>query len=420
MSQSLTEWLARLESRHPVAIEMGLDRIRAVASPLGLDRPVCPVITVAGTNGKGSTVATLTAIYREAGYRVGTYTSPHLERFNERISLQGEPVDDSRIVAAFERVDAVRESLDISLTYFEFTTLAAFQVFRESSPDILILEVGLGGRLDAVNLVDPDVAVITSIGIDHVEWLGDTREAIGREKAGIFRTGIPVVCGDADPPASVVRHAEELGCAFCLKGRDFRMTRHEDHPAWEAASGALLVLPPLRLSPENVATAIAAVRLAPLPVDDDAVRRGAAAAALAGRAERRRRDGVEIVLDVAHNPHGAAFFMQQLPAIPGRTRAVLAMLADKDADGTLDACLGRVDAWFPATLEGARGGSARALAERMLARGLVVAGPLSGVPAALSAALKSSAPGDRILVLGSFLTVAAARQWLDKKDGYGN
>ncbi|RZU46882.1 dihydrofolate synthase/folylpolyglutamate synthase [Fluviicoccus keumensis] len=420
MFSTLSEWLAHLELAHVRAIDLGLDRVRQVARVLDADHFACPVITVGGTNGKGSTVATLTSVYLAAGYRVATYTSPHLYVFNERIALDGSPVADDVLIGAFEAVEAARVQADVSLSYFEFTTLAAFVVFREANPDIVVLEVGLGGRLDAVNLVDATVAVITSIGIDHTDWLGDTREAIGFEKAGIFRAGHAVVCGDREPPATLLDHAADLECPMALKGRDFDFAAKGASWSWWSATARHdgLLMP--RLALDNVATALAAIQAVSLPVSESALREGIVQASVPGRLERLLWQGVEIVLDVAHNPHGAAFFMQQLQPVRGRTRAVLAMLADKDAGGVLDACLGRVDVWYPAGLQVSRGQDAQRLLSLLQERGMYFAAGYARVAAALAAALHEALPGDRILVFGSFYTVSAAREWLEKNHGYSN
>lgn len=414
--QTLDEWLALLESRHPRAIDMGLERVGLVAARLQVNPLGCPVITVGGTNGKGSTVATLVSIYRAAGLKVGCYTSPHLLHFNERIAINGLPVDDATLVAAFAKIEAAR--LEISLTYFEFTTLAAFVVFREAGLDVAILEVGLGGRLDAVNVVDADVAVVTSIGIDHVEYLGDTREKIAAEKAGIFRAGKAAVCGDIDPPASLVARATELAAPFFCKGRDFGFRLEgegegEGAWAWHDSRRVLTGLPRPALALDNAATALMAVQLAPIPVAETALREGLRLAALAGRLQTVATAPL-IVLDVAHNPHGAAFLMQQLPpARPGqRTHAVFAMLGDKDMAGVIDACLGHVDRWHVASLNVPRGAAASRILPLLRERGCAAGAGHASVAAALQAARQQARPADRILVFGSFYTVAAAQQAL--------
>jgi dihydrofolate synthase/folylpolyglutamate synthase len=418
MFTTLSEWLGHLEQAHVRAIDLGLDRVRRVAKVLAAEVFACPVITVGGTNGKGSTVATLTAVYLAAGYRVATYSSPHLLHFNERICLDGSPVPDETLIRAFAEVETARHQAGTSLSYFEFTTLAAFVVFREANPDIVILEVGLGGRLDAVNLVDATVAVITSIGIDHTDWLGDTREAIAFEKAGIFRAGRAVVCGETDPPETMLEHAQVLGCPVLRKGRDFGFERLPSSWNWWGGKSRHESLPMPKLALDNVTTALAAIEPAGLPVSESALREGLFQAFVPGRLERLEWQGVEIVLDVAHNPHGASFFMQQLQPVSGRQRAVFAMLADKDAGSTLDACLGKVDSWYPAGLNVPRGQPSQALMPLFTERGMCTGGSFGTVGCALATALRESRPGDRILVFGSFHTVSAAREWLEKNHGY--
>lgn len=417
---TLDAWLSHLEQQHPKAIDLGLGRIRPVAEALQLTDLGCPVITVGGTNGKGSTVTLLTAIYVAEGYRVGTYTSPHILRFNERIAVNQQPALDQDLVTAFAAIEQARADLQISLTYFEFTTLAAFWLFKQAALDVVILEVGLGGRLDAVNLIDADVAVVTSIGLDHVDWLGTTREAISYEKAGIFRANKPAVYGEIDPPQPLLDHATHISTPLHIKGRDFGWRDEGQTWSWQGLGQTWTQLSKPRLALENAATALAAIALAPLTVSSAALQQGLQHAQLAGRAQRFEKNGVEIVLDVAHNPHGATFFMQQLPTISGRTHAVFAMLADKDQASTLDACLGRIDRWHVAGLDVPRGCSAEHLMPLLLERGMCVAGSYTQVANALAVACQQALAGDRIVVFGSFYTVAAAQQWLTKTYGYSN
>lgn len=410
---TLEEWLSWLEQQHPKAIDLGLERAGQVADRLGLRTLGCPVITVGGTNGKGSTVATLVSICRAAGLRVGSYTSPHLLRFNERICIDGSPVDDAVLVAAFEKIRAAQGK--VSLTYFEFTTLAAFLIFREAGLAVAVLEVGLGGRLDAVNLVDADVAVVTSIGIDHTEYLGDTRELIAIEKAGIFRAGRAAVCGDPDSPVTLLEAAAAIGARLLCRGQEFDFRPEEDGGwAWHDAHRVLTGLPRPRLALANAATALAALFAAPVTVPEAAIREGLLNAGLVGRMQVA---GVAplILLDVAHNPHGAAFLMEQLPpGEPGqRTFAVLGMLADKDVEGVVQACLGRFDAWFVTGLQVPRGAAKDRLASALRRQGCHVADAHDTVARALAAARQQARPGDRIVVFGSFYTVAAAQQALN-------
>jgi dihydrofolate synthase/folylpolyglutamate synthase len=408
---SLNEWLTWLEAQHPKAIDLGLERVGVVADRLRARELACPVISVAGTNGKGSTVATLVSIYRAAGLRVGSYTSPHLLHFNERICLDGQPVEDAVLVAAFEKIQAAQG--DVSLTYFEFTTLAALVIFREAALDIVILEVGLGGRLDAVNLVGADVAVVTSIGIDHVEYLGDTREKIAIEKAGIFRAGKPAICGDINPPTSLRESAQYIGAVFIQKHRDFDFSDEGECWRWQDAQQTLSGLPKPALALDNAATALAAVFAAPLTIPETALREGLRQAALPGRLQTVAQAPL-VLLDVAHNPHGAEFLMRQLaPAAKGqRSFAVFAMLADKDIAGVIDACLGHIDSWFVADLDVPRGAKAAQIKPLLLQRGGHIGGSYHQVVSALQAAREQAKASDRILVFGSFYTVAAAQKVL--------
>ena len=412
--KSLHDWLAYIEQQHPKSIEMGLDRVREVATRLTLGKPAARVITVGGTNGKGSTVAFIEAIARAAGWKVGAYTSPHLLRYNERVRIDGVDVDDASLVAAFEAVEAARG--DTPLTYFEFGTLAALWVFERRGLNLAVLEIGLGGRLDAVNIVDPDVAVITTVDIDHTDWLGNDRETIGVEKAGIARAWKPLVLGEVDSPSSVLRHAYAIGANALRLGSDFF---HEpiDSQRWRWREvGAELDLPvPVLSAPSqraNAATAIAALRALPgdaLP--NEAFSQGVANAMLPGRLQRLRHDGVDVVLDVGHNPQAARELASWLQANPisGTTRVVFAALADKDVQGVAGALADVPLQWRLAGLTaGARSQTAEQLAARLQDGIGDVATLHAGVADALHAALDTSAPGDRVLVFGSFHTVADA------------
>lgn len=412
--RTLDDWLAYIEQQHPKSIEMGLDRVREVATRLSPGKPAARVITVGGTNGKGSTVAFIEAIARAAGWKVGAYTSPHLLRYNERVRIDGMEVDDASLVEAFEVVEAARG--DTPLTYFEFGTLAALWLFERAELDLAVLEIGLGGRLDAVNIVDPDVAVITTVDIDHTDWLGHDRETIGAEKAGIARAWKPLVLGETDSPSSVLRHAYAIGANALRLGSDFF---HEpiDSQRWRWREvGAELELPAPALSAPsqraNAATAIAALRALPgetLP--DDAFAQGVASAALPGRLQRLERNGVEVVLDVGHNPQAARELAAWLQAHPisGTTRVVFAALADKDARSVVDAFAGASLPWFLAGLSsGPRSQTAEQLAARLDDAIAAAASLHASVDDALRAALAASAAGDRVLVFGSFHTVADA------------
>ena len=454
--KSLHDWLSYIEQQHPKSIEMGLDRVREVAARMALGKPAVRVITVGGTNGKGSTVAFIEAIARAAGWKVGAYTSPHLLRYNERVRIDGVDVDDASLIEAFAAVEAARlspstggrevgmrversarvsdsdatpsppnpplegEGSGIPLTYFEFGTLAALWLFERAGLDLVVLEIGLGGRLDAVNIVEPDVAVITTVDIDHTDWLGNDREAIGAEKAGIARAWKPLVLGEVDSPSSVLRHAYAIGANALRLGSDFF---HEpiDSQRWRWREvGAELELPVPALSAPsqraNAATAIAALRALPGEViADEAFAAGVAKAALPGRLQTLERDGVQVVLDVGHNPQAArelATWLQRNP-IAGTTRVVFAALADKDVHGIAGALTDAPLHWFLAGLMvGPRSQTAEQLAARLQGAIGERVDRHAGVADALHAALEASAPGDRVLVFGSFHTVADALQAL--------
>ena len=411
---TLDAWLAWQETLHPRAIDLGLERVAVVARRLGLDKPSCTTVTVAGTNGKGSSVAMLEAVLRAAGRRVGAYTSPHLLHYNERIRIDGSEIDDASLMAAFERVDQARG--DTTLSYFEFGTLAALLLFAEAGLDLQLLEVGLGGRLDAVNVVAADVALVTRVDLDHCDWLGDDRESIGREKAGIFRCGRPAIVADPRPPATLAETAAEVGADLRLRGRDFDIARlgADGRWDWTGRKWRFQGLPAPALTGvhqyDNAAGVLAALEALPggLAPAREAVAEGLAAVRLPGRLERRA-GRVPLLLDVAHNPDACARLASYLAAnpVPGRTLAVLGVLADKDLADMLAPLRDRVDAWYAATTAGTRGLSAEALAMRLRDAGIEPAG--QGRVAALVTELQRAAvPGDRILVFGSFLTVAEA------------
>lgn len=413
-AKSLAEWLAYIERQHPRSIELGLERVRAVAQRMRLKRPAKQVITVAGTNGKGSTVAFIEAIARAAGWRVGAYTSPHLLAYNERVRIDGDDVADADLVAGFEAVEAARG--DTPLTYFEYGTLAALWLFERTKLDLAVLEVGLGGRLDAVNLVDADVAVVTTVDIDHVDWLGNDREAIGFEKAGVARAWKPLVLGEDDPPSSVLGHAYAIGSSAIRANCDF-FFEALDAQAWRWREvGYSLQLPMPRLAApaqlRNAATAIAALRALGKPLPKAAIAQGVAAAQLPGRLQRFERDGVDIVVDVGHNPQAARELAAWLRAAPtaGRTFAVFAALGDKDAAGVVAALADRIERWYLAGLveTGPRGLDVAEFAQRLSGTAAATGERHADVASALQAALGQARVGDRILVFGSFHTVAAA------------
>ena len=424
---TLDAWLRWQETLHPAEIELGLERVSAVFARL---RPElapgafpCPVITVAGTNGKGSSVAMLEAILAAAGYRVGVYTSPHLLRYNERVRIAGAEAGDEALCVAFERIDQARG--ETSLTYFEFGTLAALDIFAAAALDVVVLEVGMGGRLDAVNILDPDVALITSIGIDHAQWLGNDREAIAREKGGILRKGRPGVYSGRDMPAALAQTAESLGAELNVLGREFTYHMRRSEWSWQSVEARrdALPLPALRGAHQldNAAGVLMALACLAdrLPVGQAAVRAGLLEARLPGRFEVLPGE-VTRILDVAHNPEAAAALGEQLAGLPpvGKTRAVVGMLADKDHAGVFSAVADQVDQWYLADLQAPRGAKARQLAEVL---GRVLEGRGGSAPvrcfdsvsdACAAAAADSQSGegpgGDRIVVFGSFYTVAEA------------
>jgi dihydrofolate synthase/folylpolyglutamate synthase len=416
--QPLDRWLAWFETVHPKRIDLRLDRFVAILDRLGLRTPPYEVVTVAGTNGKGSCVAMLESIYWHAGYGVGTFTSPHLWRFNERIRLDGADAADGELVAAFE--DAAASLGSITLSYFEASLVAALAVFRRREPDVVVLEVGMGGRLDATNALDTDCALIVSIDLDHREWLGDTREEIGREKAGIFRSGKPVVIGDRAVPKSVLEHAAAIGAVPHLIGRDFDLRR--EGAGWRRArdgEGArTLPLPPFGGDEQfdNAASCAAVVDAlaAALPVGDAALAAGIERAYLRGRLERARIDGVEWVFDVAHNPAAAASLgaaVRRLPAA-ARTWVVFAAMRDKDLLGAVQPFAAPADGWFVARASADRGATAEELETLLESVGARRVRVERDVAAACGAACAAAAPGDRVLVYGSFHTVGAAMETL--------
>jgi len=456
--KSLDAWLHYIESLHPKNIELGLERVQAVAAALDIISFSCPVITVAGTNGKGSCVTFLAEILQQAGYKVGAYTSPHLLKFQERIRIAGLDVTEHALVAAFAQIEQARQ--DIQLTYFEFTTLAALLLFKTAGLDAIILEVGLGGRLDAVNIVDPDIAIISSIAMDHMDWLGNSREEIGREKAGIFRKNIPVICGDVAPPNSILASARAIGAQLYCINREFHYYTSTNSHSWDwyqrsplnsrdegLSGGRTAILPPdskqnyvlrsdyyqegahgdfrrglldwysqkvvylglplPKLPLQNAATALMAIQCLQhkLKVDRKAVELGLIKAFIPGRFQQFNQP-VTTILDVAHNPAAATLLAQRLHEQPcsGKTLAVVSILSDKDIPATLRPLLNSVDQWYVGGLDVARGASAETMANHLLNLG-VTAHTVSSVTAAFEQAVANCGAQDRILVFGSFYTV---------------
>jgi dihydrofolate synthase/folylpolyglutamate synthase len=417
----LSDWLLRLQSRHPREIDLGLDRVRAVSAALGLQRPAPKVVTVAGTNGKGSCCALIDALARSRGLRTGLYTSPHLRRFNERIRIDGRCASDAEIVAGFERVEAARG--DVSLTYFEVATLAALLLFEQADLDLAVLEVGMGGRLDAVNIVDPDVPVITSIALDHQEWLGPDIETIAGEKAGILRAGRSAVYGEAPLPASVARRCAELPCDCLLRDRDFGL---REHPAgWDfwgrdaaGSSRWLEGLPRPAIMLDNATAALQAALLLDLLPPRDRLEQTLRTFSVDGRRQRGGYRGLVVLLDVAHNPaasEGLARYVSETGFAP--CRAVFGVLADKERAAMIEALGPHVEGWIATGLPG----SDRSLPGRQLARELRDAGArvlhaAEDPAAALDWAARHLPADSRLLVFGSFLTVGPALEVIEAED----
>ena len=418
-TMSLNDWLLRLESMHPKAIDMGLDRVAAVAQILGLTFS-CPVITVGGTNGKGSTCAMLESILLQGGYRVGLYTSPHLIHFNERARINGELVSDDSLCAAFEKVDAARR--DISLTYFEFSTLAILLLFVEAGLDAVILEVGLGGRLDAVNIIDADVAIVTSVDLDHQDYLGDTREAIGFEKAGIYRAGRAAICSDPAPPASLIDHATAIGADLWLFGRDFNYSG--DRQQWNYGGRNLrrnsLAYPSLRGANQllNASAALAALEALRdrLPLGAQEVRNGLVMVELPGRFQVLP-GRPQVILDVAHNPHAAATLAQNLDNMGffPFTYAIFGAMSDKDVIGVISHLKDKIDHWYLTGLPLDRAADTQYLADCLRQAGVkestdkAAECTIRHFPNPQEAFIEAkgiASENDRIVVFGSFLTVA--------------
>ncbi|MCX7255400.1 MAG: bifunctional tetrahydrofolate synthase/dihydrofolate synthase [Polaromonas sp.] len=413
---TLADWLAHCERLHPTTIDMGLERVRAVAERMGLKFD-CPIITVAGTNGKGSTCAMLEAILSQAGYRTGVYTSPHLVDFEERCRVRGDIVSAADLVPRFARVEAARtqNGAEISLSYFEFTTLAILQLLADAKLDVVILEVGLGGRLDAVNMLDADCAIITSIDLDHMELLGNDRDTIGREKAGIMRPGKPVIVSDPVPPQSILDYAAAIGADLWRFGEDFNFSGDKQQWGWAGRGRryAGLAYPALRganqlVNASGVLAALTALR-GQLPITAQAVRVGLALVELPGRFQIIPGQPT-LVLDVAHNPHSVAALTENLDAMGFYpcTHAVFGAMADKDVAPMLARIGPLVDKWYFTDLPTARAATGAALLatwQSVNRRPDVTASACASPEAALAAAVKNADPADRIVVFGSFYTV---------------
>ena len=409
--RSLGEWLEWQSTLHPNAIDLGLDRCRRVRDAMGLEPSRTPRIVVAGTNGKGSCVALLEAILTATGLRTGAYTSPHLTRYNERVRIGAREVSDAELTEAFERVDAARGS--VSLTFFEFGTLAAADIIERAGVDAAIMEVGLGGRLDAVNAFEPSVSLITAIGVDHRTWLGDDRESIGREKAGIMRWGVPCIIGERGPPQSILQHAHAIGAPCRVLGRDFGYHAGADDWRWWGGDRAIdeLPLPGIagRHQIDNAAACLAVLHaMSPyLGADDDAIRGAVASVRVPGRLQWLAGPD-RVLLDVAHNQPAAQALADYLAGRRPRPKrhAVCGILGDKDARGMLRALVPEIDAWYLASLPGARGRDARELARELPES--VTSTTFDSVEAAVGAALDHRSDGEEVVVFGSFVTVDRA------------
>lgn len=414
--RTLPDWLSYIETCHTHSIDLGLERISQVAQRLSVINFTCPVVTVAGTNGKGSTVALLAAILTAAGYRVGTYTSPHLIRYQERIQMAGHCISDQDLCQAFQQIEKSRS--DIPLTYFEFGTLAALWTFKQAALDAIILEIGLGGRLDAVNCIDADLSIISTIDLDHMDWLGTTREKIGFEKAAIMRPNRPCVCGDFAPPQSILYTAQTLACPLYRQGVDFDYKLQSQSWSWNSQQLSLNQLPLPNIDLQNAATVLQAIELlgdhfviTPLAIQD-----GLKQVFIAGRFHMFEKNGCQIIIDVAHNPAGGECLSKRLANTPclGNTHAVVGMLADKDITNTLRPLKHHVDHWYVCDLNEGRGATARKLTQSLLDLEVKQAILEFSLPSlAFQNAYSSLQKNDRLLVFGSFHTAAAIYRYLE-------
>ncbi len=418
---NLADWLTWQETLSLNEIELGLDRCQSVAERMGLEQPNYGFVSVSGTNGKGSSVAMLSTIMRQAGYKTGVYTSPHLIDYNERIRIDGENISDELLCEAFERIDQAR--VGTSLTYFEFGTLAAFYIFEKQNVDVAVFEVGLGGRLDAVNMMDADVALVTSIAIDHVDWLGDTRNAISLEKAGIMRSCHPAVCSDPDVPESLIGFAKENKVDLYLLGSDYQYEFSDDAWTWSDNMVIYKDLPRPSLLGDfqlmNAAGVLKVIQCLPggYKISENDIRKGLQQTKLAGRFQVVPGE-VEYVLDVAHNPHAAktlAIFLKKNP-VKGKNHILIGMLKDKDASGVIDEIRTNVDVWHVTGLDGSRGTGSEWLAGLLKDAGVRdTIYSYNSVRDAYETLQKITQPGDRVLVAGSFLTVSAVMKIMEQE-----
>lgn len=418
--RNLTQWLTYLEQLHPNTIDMGLERLEKVANRLQLTRPAPLVITVTGTNGKGSTCAFIASLIQQQGLNVGVYSSPHLLHYEERISINNTPVTEAMLCEAFAKIESARG--EISLTYFEFGTLAAFLLFEQANLDAVILEVGLGGRLDAVNLIDADIAVVTSIGIDHQEWLGSTRESVAFEKAGIFRANHPAVCGDTNPPLTLIEQAQEKQAPLFVRNKDFSIQKFVSHWQWQGTtkSGKTIELnniPLLDLPIDNAAVALQVFALLDLPWHFESINNALINTKLLGRLQKQsiyfNGKQIDLLLDVGHNPHAAIFLANYLKNDTVKKRyAVFGLLADKDLEGVITPLAPLIDDWAVAPLQCPRSNTGQTLADALEKHTDQVTITPS-IDDALMTQLNKAQAHDEIVIFGSFYVVSEALYWLD-------
>lgn len=410
--KKLADWLHYIEQLHPDKIALGLDRIREVAQRLNIMQFHIPVVTVAGTNGKGSCIATLESILLKSGLKVGAYTSPHLLSFTERIRLSGQEIDDTELAKALDQVEQARQH--IPLTYFEFTTLATLLLFQKAELDILLLEIGMGGRLDAVNIIDPTIAIITTIALDHVEWLGHSRESIGFEKAGILRFNTPIICGDFLPPHSIVEKARILKAPLYLQNEHYHYRVDQQLWHWKTSDWNLENLPLPLLPIQNVATALMAVQLLKQQFDitTDVIYQAIAEVKMPGRFQHHQNN---IILDVGHNPAAAHWLKAKLCTLAsnGNTHAIVGMLADKDIENTLKPLRDIVQHWHVCDLSVERAASSKLLQEKLRSIGVDDSHAYQSIASAIQQVSAQKNSDDRILIFGSFHTVANALQYLN-------
>ncbi len=409
---NLPEWLEHIEQLHPRAWDLGLERVAAVAERLDLVHPATRVVLIAGTNGKGTTCEAIDRLCRAAGLSTGKSTSPHLVRFNERIVVDGQPAPDDEIIAAFDAIEAARQ--EISLSYFEFASLASMFIFRQRQVDVAILEIGLGGRLDAMNVVAPDVSVITRIALDHQQWLGDTRDAIGYEKAGVMRADRPCIVADRDPPATLAEYGHEIGAKLLFVGRDFEADEAGRCRLSGVSETLQLPLDGLDVPFENLLAAAQAVSCLGISVGQAQLDAALTDFELPGRQQWLSQPR-PMLLDVAHNPDSAAWLARRLAAMAGqRWHAVFGMYADKAIDAVVAMLAPHVEAWYLAGMEDSRGASLDALEASVKSCHGFVAGKYDKVADAFDAAAADTADGGSILVFGSFLVVGGVLEHLNE------